>query len=83
VKRFEDSLDGQNESERKQTEQQINQFKHRIEQLSSDEQEVQARVIAAEEELRLEQAKLAQLHDALERIDKALEQLSHASRATD
>jgi len=56
----------------------LTQMKMRLEQLSNEEQEIQPRKIEAEEELRVEQAKLAQLHDELDRIDKALEQLSRA-----
>ena len=51
-------------------------MKIRLEQLSAEEQESQPRKIELEEELRVEQTKLAQLHDELDRIDKLLEQAS-------
>ena len=74
IKRLEDLRDNQNESERKQTDEQLTQMKARIEQLGTEEQEMLPRKIQLEEELRMEQTKLAQLHDELDRIDKALEQ---------
>ncbi|HXN52001.1 MAG TPA: hypothetical protein VN943_08695 [Candidatus Acidoferrum sp.] len=78
IKRLEDLRYNQSESERKQTEEQLSQLKPRAEQLGNEEQESLARKVEIEEELRLEQAKLAQLHDELDRIDKALEQTSRA-----
>jgi chromosome segregation ATPase len=78
IKRLEDLRDNQNENERKQTDEQLTQMKARIEQLGSEEQEMLPRKIQLEEELRMEQTKLAQLHDELDRIDKALEQTARA-----
>ena len=74
IKRLEDLRFSQSESARKQSEEQLSQLKPRAERLGTDEQESLARKVEIEEELRLEQAKLAQLHDELDRIDKALEQ---------
>jgi len=74
IKRLEDLRDSQNESERKQTDEQLGQMKARVEQLVTEEQDIVPRKIGLEEELRAEQTKLAQLHDELDRIDKALEQ---------
>jgi chromosome segregation ATPase len=78
IKRIEDLRDGQNETERKQTNEQLAQMKTRVEQLGSEEQELLPQKIELEEELRVEQTKLAQLHDELDRIDKALEQTARA-----
>jgi chromosome segregation ATPase len=74
IKRLEDLRETQNESERKQTDEQLGQMKARVEQLVTEEQDILPRKIGLEEELRAEQTKLAQLHDELDRIDKALEQ---------
>ena len=74
IKRLEDLRDSQNESGRKQTDEQLGQIKARVEQLVTEEQDILPRKIGLEEELRAEQTKLAQLHDELDRIDKALEQ---------
>ena len=78
IKRLEDLRDSQNDSERKQTDEQLTQMKARIEQLSTEEQDMLPRKIQLEEELRMEQTKLAQLRDDLDRIDKALEQTARA-----
>jgi len=74
IKRLEDLRDTQNDTERKQTDEQLGQMKARVEQLVAEEQDMLPRKIGLEEELRAEQTKLAQLHDELDRIDKALEQ---------
>ncbi len=76
IRRLEDLRNSQTENDRKATEEQIAQMKIRLEQLSAEEQESQPRKIELEEELRVEQTKLAQLHDELDRIDKLLEQAS-------
>ena len=78
VKRLEDLRDSQTQAERKekQTDEQLAQMKIRLEQLSSEEQELQPQKIDLDEQLRVEQTKLAQLQDELDRIDKALEQIS-------
>jgi hypothetical protein len=78
IKHLEDLRDSQSDTERKRTEEQLTQIKIRLEQLGNDEQESQPRKMELEEELRMEQAKLTQLHDDLDRIDKSLEQLSRA-----
>jgi chromosome segregation ATPase len=78
IKRLEDLRESQNESERKQTDEQLAQMKMRVEQLGSEEQELLPQKIELEEELRMEQTKLAQLHDELDRIDKGLEQTARA-----
>jgi len=76
IKRLEDLRVRQTDNERKPTDEQLAQMKIRLEQLSSEEQESQPQKIEIEEELRVEQTKLAQLHDELDRIDKLLEQAS-------
>ena len=78
VKHLEDLRDSQTEAERKgkQTDEQLAQMKIRLEQLGSEEQDLQPQKIDLEEQLRVEQTKLAQLQDELDRIDKALEQIS-------
>jgi chromosome segregation ATPase len=78
IQRLEDLRDGQSDTERKPTDEQLAQMKIRLEQLTTEEEDSQPRRIELEEELRLEQTKLAQLHDELDRIDKALEQASRA-----
>jgi chromosome segregation ATPase len=75
-KRLQDLRDSQSDTERKPTDEQLAQMKIRLEQLATEEEDAQPRRIELEEELRLEQTKLAQLHDELDRIDKALEQAS-------
>jgi chromosome segregation ATPase len=78
IKRLEDLRDRQSDTERKPTDEQLAQMKIRLEQLTTEEEDSQPRRIELEEELRLEQTKLAQLHEELDRIDKALEQASRA-----
>jgi chromosome segregation ATPase len=78
LKRLEDTRNSISESERKQAEEQLTQIKKRLEQLATVEQEIISRKMELEEELRTEQAKLAQLQDTLDRIDKALEQTARA-----
>jgi chromosome segregation ATPase len=84
IKHLEDLRDNQTEAERKekQTDEQLAQMKIRLEQLSNDEQDSQPRKIELEEELRLEQSKLAQLQEELDRIDKALELAARPPVAT-
>jgi chromosome segregation ATPase len=76
IKRLEEQRDTQSDTERKRTEEQLAQMKIRLEQLNAEEQESQPRKIELEEELRLEQTKLTQLQEELDRIDKTLEQAS-------
>ncbi len=62
--------------ERKPLEDALAQLKARLEMEESDEQGTQARLTDAEDQLRVEQAKLDQLQDDLDRLDKALENSS-------
>jgi uncharacterized protein YlxW (UPF0749 family) len=52
-------------------------LKATMETQSNAEQETQARLIESEEQLRIEQAKLARLQDELDRLDKTLQESSH------
>jgi len=79
IKHVEDLRDNQSEAERKekQTDGELASMKMRLEQLNNEEQEILPQKMELEEELRVEQTKLTQLHDELDRIDKALEQTAH------
>lgn len=50
--------------------------KRRVESLMSDEQQLQARITEAEDQQRLEQAKLDSLHDQLDRLLQSLDKAS-------
>jgi len=58
---------------RKEVEGVLARDKARLESLENDEQERQAREIEAEHQLRAEEVRLSDLHDQLDRLDKALE----------
>ncbi|OLC89687.1 MAG: hypothetical protein DMG35_04415 [Acidobacteria bacterium] len=64
------------QSDRKPLEDALAQLKAKLEMEERDEQETQARLTDAEDQLRVEQAKLDQLQDDLDRLDKALENSS-------
>jgi chromosome segregation ATPase len=64
------------QSEGRTVEDALAQLRARLEMEASDEQETQARLTDAEDQLRVEQAKLDQLQDDLDRLDKALENSS-------
>jgi predicted nucleic acid-binding Zn-ribbon protein len=49
------------------------QAKARFESLENDEQQIQSREIEAEQQLRSEEARLSELRDQLDRLDKTLE----------
>jgi|SRR5580698_3617869 hypothetical protein len=49
------------------------QMKARLQSLDDDEQQAQIKLTEAEEQLRLEQAKLGELESQLDRLDKSLE----------
>jgi len=63
----------QNPAERKQLEDMQAQMKAAVERMAADEQRLQSREIDAETQLRAEQAKLAELQDQLDRLDKLLD----------
>jgi chromosome segregation ATPase len=79
IKQFEDSQT-QNQSDdpatRKEAEQTLANLKGRLEVISSEETETQAKLTDTEEQLRVEQAKLGRLQDELDRLDKSLEESS-------
>ena len=63
-------------TERKQIEEVLGQAKAGFERLTADEQRLQASQADAETQFRTEQAKLAELQDQLDRLDKVLDSLS-------
>jgi hypothetical protein len=60
-------------TEQKQLEDVLRQLKARLDADANREQEMQAKLIESEEQLRLEQAKLGGLQDQLDRLEKLLE----------
>ena len=74
LKQITDSLDlDENSASRKQNEQIITRFKSALETQSVSEQEAQAKLTEAQEQLRIEQAKLSELENQLDRLEKAFE----------
>jgi hypothetical protein len=67
-------------TQRKSVENSLAEFKERLESLESDEQQRQSREIEAEQQLRTEEARLSDLRNQLDRLDKTLES---AARRTD
>ena len=78
IKAYEDQLGSSetSQTDRKQIEQLLTQLKTSSEAQTSSEQETQSKLIDAEEQLRIEQAKLGRLQDELDRLDKVLEDSS-------
>lgn len=77
IKRMEEILNSsQNQAERKDMETTLTGFKAEMERLAGEEPQLQTRESEAEQELRSEQAKLSGLEYELDRLDKALENLS-------
>ncbi len=62
----------QNPAERKDAEQMIPRFKSAVEMFTNEEQQCQAREADAETQSRAEQAKLTDLQDQLDKLDKVL-----------
>jgi hypothetical protein len=54
----------------------LTDFKHRLETWQAEEGQCQAKEIEAQTQLRAEQAKLSELQDTLDRLDKALAKLA-------
>jgi chromosome segregation ATPase len=75
IKQIEDVKSGTEtpEAEQKQLEDSVAPLKARLEAEANKEQETQATLTEAEDQLRVEQAKLGRLQDELERLDKKLE----------
>ena len=69
-----DSGNKSDEANARQTAQlMIPQMKARLQSLDDDEQQAQIKLTEAEEQLRIEQAKLGELESQLDRLDKSLE----------
>jgi chromosome segregation ATPase len=64
-------------AEQKEFEVALAQIKGRFDADANKEQEIQAKLIESEEQLRLEQAKLGGLQDQLDRLQKQLESSDH------
>ena len=74
VLQVEESLKStQNPAERKTMEDGLAQMKPAVERMAADEQRLQSREIDADTQFRAEQAKLADLQDQLDRLDKLLD----------
>jgi chromosome segregation ATPase len=65
-------------NEQKELEDALQQIKARFDADANKEQETQAKLIEAEEQLRLEQAKLSGLQDQLDRLEKIVENSSES-----
>ena len=63
----------QDPKERKAVEEMIPQIKSALERMTAEEQQYQAREAEAETQLRAEQAKLSELQNLIDRLDKLLE----------
>jgi chromosome segregation ATPase len=64
-------------TQRKELEGMLPRVKTRLESLENEEQQRQAQVIDAEQQLRTEEVRLGDLRDQLDRLDKTLEHASH------
>ena len=63
-------------AQRKVIEERLPMLKTRLESLEGEEQQRQTREIEAEQQLRAEEARLSELRDQLDRLDKTLENAS-------
>jgi len=63
----------QNDQERKQFEDTLSELRAQMETWGTQELELQTQVIALEQDLRIQQAKMDRLLDELERLDNSLE----------
>ena len=52
-------------------------MKARLQSMEDDEQQAQVKLVEAEEQLRIEQAKLGELEAELDRLDKSLDAATH------
>jgi hypothetical protein len=77
IKQTDDQSDNGNKSDdanaRQTAQLMIPQMKARLQSLDDDEQQAQVKLTEAEEQLRVEQAKLGELESQLDRLDKSLE----------
>jgi len=75
LKRFEEYLENNTESaaaDRKQVQYEVSRNKAELENLAAEEQQRQTAELQAEEQLRTEQAKLGELEDRVDRLEKDL-----------
>lgn len=73
LKEYEDRKDrAENPAERKQLDDVISNLKSEMEEWAPMEQEAQTKEMELAEQLRIEQAKLGQLHDELDRLDRTV-----------
>ena len=73
IKRYEDMRDrAENDAQRRQLEEAITEFKAQMEAFVPEEQEAQVRETELKQQSRIEQAKLDQLQDELDRLDQAV-----------
>jgi len=81
IKRHEDfvSTTENSPAERKQVEESLIQLKGKLASLENEEQQRQTREIEAEDQLRTERAKLGELQDQLDRLEKVLESTNRQS----
>ena len=81
IKRYEDMKErAESATERKQFDDAISELKAQVELTTPEEQEAQTKEIELAEQLRIEQAKLDQLLDELDRLDRALVNARYVSR---
>jgi chromosome segregation ATPase len=79
IKQFEDqeSSSDSGSPQQKQIDDVLTQMKGMYETLASQEQEAQAKLTDAQEQLRLEQGKMSSLEDQLDQLEQSLENLGH------
>ena len=84
IKRSEDFVNNSDnpEADRKQMEDSLPARKARLESGEALEQDLQTRAIEAEEQLRMERAKLDALEDQLDRLEKALDNFGRSPERT-
>jgi chromosome segregation ATPase len=83
IKSMEETVSStENTVERKEVEAALSLFKAKLEVLGTEEQQSQAREIESQEQLRMEEAKLADLHDQLDRLQKTLENFGRELRTS-
>ena len=76
---FGQSASTDSQAERKQVEESLTQLKGKFASLENEEQQRQTREIEAEDQLRTERAKLGELQDQLDRLEKVLESTNRQS----
>ncbi len=82
VKQSEDQSDPENKNNedanaRQTAQMMIVPMKARLQSMDDDEQQAQVKLVEAEEQLRIEQAKLGELEAELDRLDKSLDVATH------